>query len=108
MDFESEHKLSFEARKWWVSPDKQEFRVGTCEGVFYNDDKNYIILAIVNSFPGNGHFNDVLQWFENSCKRDNKNLVFECILNEEFKKHLIKIGFINCIEYEDSLIKIIK
>ena len=104
-DFVSEHNLLFETREWWFDNNKTEFCVGTCEGLYYCDKKNYIILAIRNNSPGNGHFNDVIQWFENSCKRDKRNLVFECIINDRFKKYLLKNGFKVCNKYDNALIK---
>lgn len=48
----------------------------------------YEIVAIINSSPGNGHFEDVLEWFENSCRRDNKSLRFCEVWNQNFMKHL--------------------
>lgn len=93
VDFKSEHNLPFEVSSWIV-PDFTRFRVGTCDGLFRSCDKSYDILAISNSNVGNGHFNDVLQWFENSCKRDNKNLQILEVWNSNLKAHLInKRGF---------------
>lgn len=70
------------------------FRVGTCDGIYTVRDNAYQIIAIQNSEPGNGHFEDVLQWFENSCKRDKKNLMFMEIMNADFGRHLcLKRGF---------------
>jgi hypothetical protein len=74
--------------------DKSLFRVGTCEGLWQCIEDCYVIIGIINNCPGNGHFDDVLEWFEFSCKRDNKNLlVVEC-LNNKFYLHLLaKRGF---------------
>ena len=70
------------------------FKIGTCTGLWGAEDNFYIILAIDNDKPGNGHFEDVLQWFERSCKRDNKGLKFASILNPKFGRHLVhKRGF---------------
>lgn len=70
------------------------FKIGTCEGVWGSTPDSYFILSVINTEPGNGHLNDVFEWFEFSCKRDNRNLiVLECI-NSNFYKHLItKRGF---------------
>jgi hypothetical protein len=39
----------------------------------------YELLAIVNQQPGNGHFREAMQWFEQSCRRDHKRLIIrEC------------------------------
>lgn len=96
--FKTTHDLVFEAAPWTNALDPSDnwmvFRVGTCEGVWRSSDDNYSILAITNKEPGNGHFEDVLEWFENSCKRDGKNLMILEVWNDKFKKHLIeKRGF---------------
>lgn len=107
---ETIHNLPFEAAPWEPSftnffPQlvanimriKQPivaFRVGTCEGIYTVRNGAYQIIAVQNSNPGNGHFDDVLQWFENSCKRDKKDLMFIEIMNPDFGRHLcLKRGF---------------
>lgn len=95
-EFISKHKLVFEVGPWDMAkffPAKenyQRFRVGTVEGLFGFDDDNYYILALQNNELHNGHFDDVLEWFENSCKRDKKNLVIQEVWNPSLKLHLIK------------------
>lgn len=70
------------------------FRIGTCEGIYTANKKAYQIIAITNDCPGNGHFEDVLEWFEASCRRDKKSLMFMDILNQDFGDHLfVKRGF---------------
>lgn len=83
------------------------FRVGTCEGQWGYTGDSYYILSVINKFPGNGHFEDVLAWFEYSCKRDNKNLlVLEC-MNKNFYQHLVtKRGFIKLDELQENCIKV--
>lgn len=91
--FESKHKLDFEVAEWIMGP-YMRFRIGTCHGLWKSTDKTYDILAIDNDDKGNGHLNDVFQWFENSCKKDNKDLQILEVWNQNFKKHLIlKRGF---------------
>lgn len=96
----TKHKLDFEYCPWEPlinfpkANNYMRFRVGSIEGLWAVTDTSYDILAIENNHPGNGHFEDVLQWFEHSCKRDHKNLRFLEILNPSFRKHLInKRGF---------------
>jgi hypothetical protein len=109
MTFKSTHNLNFLAAPWELSGISQDlnlsrFKIGTCSGLWGSDQHNYHILAINNSQPGNGHLQDVLDWFENSAKRDNKNLKFLEVWNKRFKKHLIsKKGF--KISGKDDLIK---
>lgn len=92
----TKHSLDFECAPWtpvFPFPGAENyycFRIGTIEGLWASNDKTYDILAIENKKPGNGHFEDVLQWFEYSCRRDGKALRFLEIMNPGFKRHLIK------------------
>ena len=92
-EFQSEHNLIFEVAPYPYNIDDKNqwmlFRVGTCEGLWCSTDKSYDILAITNNQQGNGHFNDVLQWFEQSCRRDKKALRILEVWNINFKNHLI-------------------
>jgi hypothetical protein len=99
VEFQTSHNLPFEVAPYRHplindGRDWMAFRVGTCEGLWASVGDAYEILAVKNSNPGNGHFNDVLQWFENSCKRDKKALRIMEVMNESFLKHLVeKRGF---------------
>lgn len=102
--FQSTHKLDFLACPWPVDPEWTKFKIGTCEGAYIATEESYAILAIVNNNPGNGHFSDVLEWFENSCRRDGRNLIFLEMMNERLATHLVsKRGFVkagdNVIKY---------
>lgn len=105
--FKSTHNLTFETAPWH-DPSFQLFRIGSVEGLWGVDAKSYIIVAVTNSKPGNGHFEDVLEIFENSCKRDGKTLKVVEIMNTNFMFHLInKRGFTkvfgnNCEKYFDK------
>ena len=102
------HKLNFESRQWFVVLDGlywHEYRIGTVHGLWRSTDTTYDILAFENTKPGNGHLDDVFQWFENSCKRDKKSLKIMEMMNETFKTHLmVKRGFVE-IPYTNHLIK---
>jgi len=92
--FNSTHNLFFESCPWPRNNDIQLFRIGSCEGQWFALDNAYCIISVVNDNPGNGHLQDVFDWFENSCKRDGKALIVMELMNERFKKHLItKRGF---------------
>ena len=96
--FKSSHNLAFETAHW-NSPFNDEgiqmFRVGTIEGLWRSTDKSYDIIAILNKDPGNGHLNDLFEWFEQSCKRDKKYLRVLEIMSDEFFIHLTtKRGFV--------------
>jgi hypothetical protein len=85
-NFSSTHKLDFLAAPHRVG---MAFKVGTCHGLFSAEWDSYIIIAIYNDEAGNGHLDDVFEWFENSCQRDKKNLIVAAIMNEKFFTHLI-------------------
>lgn len=101
-EFQTKHNLPFEVAPWlgglifWSIAGNEflRYRVGTCSGLWSFDDEAYNILVVDNNNPGNGHFEDVLEWFEHSAKRDGKKLrVLEC-WNLDLKRHLIaKRGF---------------
>ena len=93
--FQSSHGLDFEVADWIMGPFIQ-FRIGTCHGLWGVTGESYDILAIDNKEKGNGHLEDVFEWFENSCRRDNRDLKVLEVWNKAFKKHLIeKRGFID-------------
>jgi hypothetical protein len=95
MDFISSHKLDFLCAYWPLSENFKQFKVGTCSGLWSCERFSYCILAVVNHTKGNGHFDDVLEWFEYSCKRDNYSFKFFEVWNDNLKKHLInKRGFV--------------
>lgn len=93
--FESSHQLAFEVAPWERDASWTRFRVGTCSGLWNYTGEAYQILTIDNAVKGNGHFEDVLEWFENSCRRDHKKLRILELWNSAFKHHLIrKRGFV--------------
>lgn len=96
----TQNKLDFLSRRSNLQLDLDkgivwnDFLVGTVHGKWTSTKEFYIILVIINEVPGNGHLNDVFQWFENSCKRDKKALVIKEFFNPQFKKHCLeKRGF---------------
>lgn len=98
------HALAFECRPWHIDDEWTDFRVGTCHGLYRAQGDAYEMLAIDNHEPHNGHFEDVMQWFEASCRRDGKALRFLEVVNERFGRHVVqKRGFI--WENTDNLIK---
>jgi hypothetical protein len=103
--FHSEHNLDFEAAPWEFSDDFKRFRIGTCEGLYGGSGSTYDILAIENTLKGNGHLQDVLQWFEYSCKRDKKALRILEVWNQKFALYLIRVHGFKVIPNTDHLIK---
>jgi len=96
-DLQTDHKLDFESRPGRIDPNIMEFRIGSCNGQWFTKPgyvSSYVILTVINDEPGNGHLNDVFQWFEFSCTRDGYALEVWEIMNERFRQHLIeKRGF---------------
>lgn len=99
-EFKTIHDLPFEIADWDPLPgfpiagEFKRFRVGTCEGLWASTEFSYDILVITNNNKGNGHFEDTLQWFFNSCLRDGKKLRVLEVWNKRLKNHLIgKRGF---------------
>lgn len=86
------HKLDFEACDWPRDPSGEIklFRIGTCYGQWMSTDHAYVIISVMNEVQGNGHLEDVFQWFEHSCKRDKKALVIREFFNDRFKEHCLK------------------
>lgn len=98
-EFQSTHKLDFLSAHWsnpFNSEGWQVFKIGTCDGQWVATKDTYDILTVINQSPGNGHFNDVIEWFENSCKRDKKSLRILEVWNTKLALHLVtKKGFTN-------------
>ena len=119
MEFKSTHNLTFYDAPSAMSlllnslnPGKEfepeelyrQYKIGTCHGLWNCVNKCYVILAIMNDEPGNGHFTDVLEIFENSAKRDGYSVLIKEIWNRRLEKHLIeKKGYkkikTGCIKY---------
>lgn len=70
------------------------YKIGTCHGIFCMSKRAFKIVAVVNDNPGNGHFTDVLEWFEYAAKLNGKALEVVEIWNDPLRQHLInKRGF---------------
>ena len=103
---QTKHKLAFEVAEWHRNTSIMLYRVGTVSGQWMSTEHAYIIISFLNESPGNGHLDDVFEWFEYSCKRDNKALMIMEFMNDRFKKHCIdKRGFI-AIPNKDDCIKL--
>ncbi|MEP0004546.1 MAG: hypothetical protein ABJ387_03670 [Balneola sp.] len=89
----STHKLDFNVTDWLPHSEFKEFIIGTVRGLWKAEKNWYVILSITNTEPGNGHLEDVFEWFYHSCNRDNKGLKVIEIINERFGYHLVKRGF---------------
>lgn len=95
--FKSTHKLSFEVADW-ITDDYKQFRIGTMEGLWVSTKETYDILALKNNSKGNGHFQDVFDWFENSCRRDKKDLRILEVDNKRLRKHLVNKRGFKCVD----------
>ncbi len=108
-NFHTTHNLDFEVAESpypQLIPHKM-FRIGTCEGQWGNTSDSFYIMSVENNDQGNGHLNDVFEWFEMSAKRSNMNLLVLEFLNERFYEHLInKRGFVALDKEKRNCIKI--
>lgn len=83
----------FLSAPWPRDPSWQVFKVGTCRGQWRATPTAYELLAIINDSPGNGDFSHLMDWFYESCKRDNRALVIREIWNKRLAAHLVRRGF---------------
>jgi hypothetical protein len=103
----TKHKLDFLSAIWDIDPSWREFKIGTVTGLWRSIEypiSAYEILAFKNQEPNNGHLDDVFEWFEYSCKRDNRPLIILDVINTDFKSYLIRERGFWCYD-KDSLIK---
>jgi len=78
-----------------VDADIFRFKVGTCHGLYYQTKEAVCLLAVMNNKKGNGHFTDVLEWFEFSAKRQGLYFDVVDVMNMRLRKHLMdKQGFV--------------
>lgn len=107
------HKLDFGSCPWinpltkQPSEDWMLYKIGTVTGQWGCTPDAYIILSFLNHNPGNGHLDDVFEWFEHSCRRDKRNLIIMDIMNSRFLMHLLaKRGFTQLDSECNHVIKI--
>lgn len=97
--FKSTHDLPFNIGQFPYDPEVVAFAVGTCHGIYqvYRPGSGqanvFGIIAIKNTLPGNGHLEDVFEWFYHSCKLHKYDMAFMEIWNKRFMQHLVKRGF---------------
>ena len=106
MSFKSLHNLEFLSAHWdnpFNLDGWQVFKIGTCHGQWISTATSYDILTVVNDNIGNGHFEDVLQWFENSCKRDKKDFRILEVWNTMLAKHLMSKRGFTCQKGDDYI-----
>lgn len=100
-ELKTTHNLPFLVAQWEHSREWMMYRVGTMNGLWRSTPDAYEILSMVNTQPGNGHFQDVFEWFEHSCKRDKKALIIREVWNRELLQHLLtKRGFKRVGEFD--------
>ena len=105
-DFKTTHNLIFWSAPWDRDPTIQVFKIGTCKGQWIATDFTYDIISVINETPGNGHLEDVFEFFERSCRRDKRALRIREFFNEPFRQHCInKRGFVPVVGSSD-LIKV--
>lgn len=89
------HNLDFMACEDPFGNGIMRYQIGTCGGQYEFMPFCIAIISVVNDQPGNGHLDDVFDWFSYAAKRDNKPLMICEFFNERFREHCIKKrGFI--------------
>jgi hypothetical protein len=92
---QTKHNLDFQAAEWKRDKRIMVFKVGTCHGQYYFSKKGIEIVSIKNDNPGNGHLDDVFEWFEYAARTQHKTLFIREFINYRFMNHCIhKRGFI--------------
>jgi hypothetical protein len=87
----------------WNFDNYQQFKVGTMFGLWKWEKDKFVILAFMNDRPGNGHLEDVLDWFYCSAVCAQLPLVIRSVDNKRFLKHLIeKRGFVHINDGTDG------
>jgi len=85
--------LPFQSRPWHRDPTWNDAHVGTVCIQWRCTPEAYEILCIVNGEPGNGHFQQAMLWFEQSCIRNNRYLRIREVWNKTLAMKLVKHGF---------------
>jgi len=101
----TKHKLAFYSRPWRDHPFIEEFKIGTCNGQWQYGITGLEIISIINNVPGNGHLEDVFQWFEYAAARDKKPLIIREFFNDRFKTHSISKRLFRPIKGTDNVVK---
>lgn len=102
------HKLDFEACPWHRDPRVTAWRVGTCHGQYEFVKGVLVLISIHNNEPGNGHLEDVFQWFEGTVKKHgNGVLIIAEFMNDKFKKHCIEKRGYKPVEGTNNVIKVL-
>lgn len=101
----TKHNLDFLATHWHRDPRVMVYKVGTCSGQYQFIDGKLVLISVINDQPGNGHLDDVFEWFEFAARSQHVPLVIAEFFNDRFKKHCIdKRGF-KQIPGTDNVIK---
>ena len=88
------HDLDFEACPWPRDKSIMLFKIGSCHGQYVFSDMGLEIISIINNTPGNGHLNDVFEWFEYAAKAQGLKLIIREFFNARFKMHcILKRGY---------------
>lgn len=103
----TKHNLDFGACQWPRDPKIMLFKIGTCNGQYYNTALTWNVISVINDQPGNGHLEDFFQWFEFACKKDSKFFVIEEFFNENFKRHCIEKRDFIAIPGTNNVMKIV-
>jgi hypothetical protein len=72
----------------------REFNCGSVRGIYRTHEREFQILAVQNTAKKkNDHFDRVLKWFEQSCRRERHALAFLDVENPRLLEKLKRLGF---------------
>lgn len=80
-----------------IFSDTERWLFGTCEGLWIIEDERILISAIKNNEPHNGHFALFMKRIEKTAIKANKDLYFISFINQRFKEHLKKCGYVETV-----------
>jgi len=87
---QTKHNLDFLAAPWHRDKRVMAFKVGTCHGQYAFIEGKLSLISVINEVPGNGHLDDVFEWFEYAARVQGVDLVITEFFNDRFKEHCLK------------------
>lgn len=93
MKFKSPHKLKFKTAPHLIGgapTGMEKFIVGTCHGLWVQHNLSVDMWAVINEKPGNGHMDDVIEWFFQIAKAGNVPIRVMDISNKTFYDELVE------------------
>lgn len=110
MKFKSSHKLKFFTAPHIVggAPSGMEkFEIGTVHGLWVQSRMSIDIFACINDEPGNGHMDDVFEWFFEIAKEGALAVRIVNVSAVKFRNDLIEKWGFTPTDTFDTLVKFV-